>query len=74
MRFFAAFFRRLKLRFSKVRPEDIFSDTVGENFRVRTCTGNVLSGVVGDFYMENCYIFCPKTPRQKVLFLLAWLF
>ena len=36
---------RLRLRFSKVRPEDIFSDSVGENFRVRTCTGSVFLAV-----------------------------
>ena len=40
--------------FFKVRPEDIFPDVVGENFRVRTCTGSVFSGVVVDFYMEYC--------------------
>ena len=34
----SAIFRRLRPRFSKVCPEDIFSDIVGENFRVRTCT------------------------------------
>ena len=55
--FCSAFFRRLRLCFSKVRPEDIFSDIVGENFRVRTCTGNFLSGVVVDFYMEKSTAF-----------------
>ena len=66
MRFFcSAFFRRLKLCFSKVRPEDIFSDIVGEIFRVRTCSGNVLSGVVVDFYMENTTAFALKNPAAK---------
>ena len=52
--FCSAFSRRLRLCFSKVRPEDIFPDIVGENFRVRTCTGSVFSGFVVDFYMEYC--------------------
>ena len=60
--------------FSKVRPEDIFSDIVGENFRVRTCTGNVFIGRCRGFLYEKVYSFARKTPRQKVLFLLAWLF
>ena len=62
--FCSELFRRLRPCFSKVRPEDIFSDIVGENFRVRTCTGNVLSGVVVDFYMENP-IFLPEKPRDR---------
>ena len=69
--FCSAFFRRLGLCFSKVRPEDIFSDVVGEKFRVRTCTGSVLSGVVVDFNMEYPTFSPRKTPRQQVLFFLA---
>ena len=66
--FCSAFFRRLKLCFSKVRPEDIFSDIVWENFRVRTCTGNVLSGVVGDFYMEKSTLLLEKPRGRKFSF------
>ena len=66
--FCGAFFRRLQLCFSKVRPEDFlafspcdffFRTLLGKNkerkdrvFRVRTCMGSVLSGVVVDFNME----------------------
>ena len=57
----SAFFRRLRLRFSKVRPEDIFPDIVGEHFQVRTCTSacGVLSGVFCVLFMgECCAFFC----------------
>ena len=57
--------------FQKFAPEDIFSDIVGENFRVRTCTGSVFSGVVVDFNMEYPTFSPPKNLRQQVLFFLA---
>ena len=58
--------------FRKVRPEDVFSDIVGENLRVRTCTGNVLSGVVVDFYVERVYSFRLKNPAAKSSLLLSF--
>ena len=45
---------RLRLRFSKVRPEDIFSDIVGEIFWVRTFVWSPVRVVDGVF----CWIFC----------------
>ena len=50
--------------FQKFAPKIFFSDFVGENFRVRTCTGSVSSGVVVDFYMEKSTVL-PEKPRGK---------
>ena len=35
-------------------PRRYFPDIVGETFRVRTCTGSVVSDAVVDVYMEYC--------------------
>ena len=69
VRFFAARFSGdLSYVFQKFDPKIFFSDIVGENFRVRTCTGNVLSGVVGDFYMEKSTVLLEKPRGRKFSF------
>ena len=75
VRFFAARFSGdLSYVFSKVRPEDTFSDIVGEKFSGANLYWERFIGHCRGFLYGKAYSFVRKTQRQKVLLLLAWLF